>query len=214
MTRVDRTISFKPTFLKELGKLSANHQSQVLAKVRMLATDPRPDAKTRKRLRGVEDGLCRLRSGDCRVFYSYDNASVSLYSVRRRSEDTYDAMPDAVELAHGTFETPAERVGPSAEDWQKWITPPDDSTPLPELITIGLLDAIGVPQHSIHAFSSSKRRKMFCRVREFLTNISWRSTSTCSSNRSSSSWRSRRSSLRAESMTCCASRRAGSSAFC
>ena len=139
--RVDRTISFKPTFLKELGKLPANQQSQVLAKVGILATDPEPDAKSRKRLKGVEDGLCRLRSGDCRVFYSYDDASVSLYSVRRRSEDTYDAMPDAVELAHGTFETPAERVGPSAEDWQKWITPPDDSTPLPEPIRQELLEA-------------------------------------------------------------------------
>lgn len=146
MSTRDRTISTKPNFLKELGKLPANHQAQILGKVQMLATDPEPDAKTRKRLKGVKDGLCRLRSGDYRVFYSYDDDSVSLYSVRIRSKDTYDAMPDAEELVHGSFDAPATLSGPSSEDFQRWTSPQTESTPLPDTITEELLEALDVPK--------------------------------------------------------------------
>jgi superfamily I DNA/RNA helicase/mRNA-degrading endonuclease RelE of RelBE toxin-antitoxin system len=145
MRSIDRTISFKPNFLKELGKLPNNYQAQVMAKVGMLATDPEPDAKTRKRLKGVDDGLCRLRSGDYRVFYSYDQASVSLYSVRIRNKDTFDSMPDAVELVHGSFEAPAQ-TGPTEEDFLRWVTPELQATPLPEPITDDLLTALGAPK--------------------------------------------------------------------
>jgi superfamily I DNA/RNA helicase/mRNA-degrading endonuclease RelE of RelBE toxin-antitoxin system len=142
----DRTISTKPNFLKELGKLPPNHQAQILAKVQALALDPEPDAKTRKRLKGVKDGLCRLRSGDYRVFYSFDDDSVSLYSVRIRSDDTYDSMPDAEELVHGSFDAPARTSGPTSEDFQRWMSPQPEATPLPELITEELLGALGVPK--------------------------------------------------------------------
>jgi len=145
MTATDRTISFKPNFLKELGKLPNNHQAQVMSKVGMLATDPEPDAKTRKRLKGVDDGLCRMRSGDYRVFYSYDATSVSLYSVRIRSEDTYDSMPDAVDLDHGSFEAPT-RAGPTDEDFRRWMTPEVHVTKLPEPITAELLGPLEVPK--------------------------------------------------------------------
>ena len=146
MSTRDRTISFKPTFLKELGALPPNHQAQVMSKVGMLATDPEPEAKTRKRLKGVNEGLCRLRSGDYRVFYSYDDESTSLYSVRIRSKDTYDSMPDAEELTHGSFDAPTAASGPTAEDFQRWISPQTESTPLPESITEELLEALRVPK--------------------------------------------------------------------
>lgn len=141
----DRTISFKLNFLKELGKLPNNHQAQVMAKIATLAANPEPHGSVRKRLKGVDDGLCRLRSGVYRVFYSYDQSSVSLYSVRIRNEDTFDSMPDAVELEHGSFEAPT-KSGPTEEDFLRWITPDVHETPLPEPIGEELLEALSVPK--------------------------------------------------------------------
>lgn len=145
MAEIERTVSFKLNFAKELQKLPADRQAQVMAKIGMLCTDPEPDAKSRKRLRGVSDGLCRLRSGDYRVFYTYDETSVSLFSVRARSDDTYDRLPDAELLAHGGFQV--ERSGPTKEDFQRWITPQEEATPLPEAITVELLEGLEVPKH-------------------------------------------------------------------
>jgi len=139
----ERTISFKPNFLSDLKKIPAGRQAQVMAKIGMLATDPEPDAKTRKRLKGVENGLCRLRSGDYRVFYTYDDSAVSLFSVRLRTDDTYDSMPDVEVLDHADFTV--ERSGPTEEDFRRWITSRERSTPLPEPITADLLEALGIP---------------------------------------------------------------------
>lgn len=144
MAETERTISFKPNFLSELERLPANRQAQVMGKIGMLATDPEPEAKTRKRLKGADDGLYRLRSGDYRVFYTYDDQAVSLFSVRRRSDDTYDALPDVEDFDHGDFTV--VRSGPTEEDFRRWITPQDDSTPFPEPITDELLDGLDVPR--------------------------------------------------------------------
>ena len=145
MSDPERTISFKMSFANELAELPPDHQAQVLGKIRMLCTDPEPDAKSRKRLRGVSNGLYRLRSGDYRVFYTYNDSAVSLFSVRPRSDDTYDSLPDAEPLQHGGFTI--ERSGPTKEDFQRWITPQEERTPLPEPITHGLLDALEIPEH-------------------------------------------------------------------
>lgn len=145
MTRAARTISFKPTFLKELERLEAKHQAQVMSKIGTLATSPEPQAKVKKPLKGVDNGLHRLRSGDYRVFYAYDERSVSLFSVRIRSGSTYDSMPEVEELAHGDFDLDV-KSGPTKEDYLKWISEEEEEErPLPEPITEDLLRRLEIP---------------------------------------------------------------------
>jgi len=141
----DRVVSTKPNVLKEIGRFPNKQQAQIWAKVTNLLASPEPDGKVRKRLKGAKDGLCRLRSGDYRIFYTYDYVSVSLYSVRIRDDDTFDSMPDVVELEHGSFDEPSTPSSPS-QDFQKWVAPVDKATPLPEPIGEDLLNALDVPR--------------------------------------------------------------------
>ena len=119
---------------------------RVIAKIGGLADNPEPDAKVRKRLKGSESRLHRLRSGDYRVFYTFDRTSVSLYSVRRRSEDTYRAMPEAEGLDHGRFDRDLSD-GSGSGDVQRWELPEfhEKVTKLPEPVTGQLLGALRVP---------------------------------------------------------------------
>ena len=49
-----------------------------------------PDGGTKKQLKYLNRQVNRLRSGDYRVFYTFDDRFVSLLKVVRRSEDTYE----------------------------------------------------------------------------------------------------------------------------
>src|SRR3954469_11252824 len=79
----------KPTFLAEWQTLPAKEQAQVLDKLNLLSQDPQPDGKTKKRLKGYTDAVCRLRSGDYRVFYVFQQPHVSVLALRRR-DGAYD----------------------------------------------------------------------------------------------------------------------------
>ncbi|WP_420449775.1 UvrD-helicase domain-containing protein [Candidatus Palauibacter sp.] len=146
MRSTQRVTSFKMTFWRELERIPRNHRIQVIDKLKTLARDPEPDAKVRKRLKGSERGLHRLRSGDYRIFYTYDDTSVSLYSVRRRSKDTYRVMPEAENLDHGRFDRDL-LDGSGNGSVRKWELPDfrEQVTKLPEPVTRPLLGALGVP---------------------------------------------------------------------
>ena len=152
-----RTISFKPNLVKELRQLPTVQMGRVIAKIGGLADNPEPDAKVRKRLKGSESRLHRLRSGDYRVFYTFDRTSVSLYSVRRRSEDTYRAMPEAEGLDHGRFYRDLSD-GSGSGDVQRWELPEfhEKVTKLPEPVTGQLLGALRVPPR-YHARAAAGR---------------------------------------------------------
>ncbi len=90
--------SFKPTFLHELQGFEPKESAQVLKKIDLLAQDPTPDAKTKKQLRHLGGKLHRLRSGDFRVFYTFQEPFISLLSVKRRNEQTYEDDVDAEDL--------------------------------------------------------------------------------------------------------------------
>ena len=87
-----RQITIKPTCMRELMAFPADRSASLWEKINFLVTDPFPDGKVKKKLRGA-DGIYRLRVGDHRVFYRFGEDWVSLLGLRRRKEDTYRGMP-------------------------------------------------------------------------------------------------------------------------
>ncbi|WP_425153621.1 UvrD-helicase domain-containing protein [Candidatus Palauibacter sp.] len=140
-------MSFKPNFAKDLRRLPNTQVARVMSKISTLAVHPKADAKVRKRMKGEWAAFHRLRSGDYRVIYAFDETSVSLYSVRLRSDDTYDSMPAAETFSHGTFDL----AGPTAAGaapiplWMQRVESREKITPLPEPVTEALLKALDVP---------------------------------------------------------------------
>lgn len=104
-------LSMKEGFLSEWLALPPKEQAQVGAKLKTLTNDPHPDGSTKKQLTHVNRHVHRLRSGDYRVFYTFDSQFVSLLKLVRRSEDTYDNDIDAEFLGGPAEESPLrERV--------------------------------------------------------------------------------------------------------
>ena len=64
----------KPSAVKELEGLPPKERRHVAAKVRKLATDPRPSGS--EKLSGHQ--LYRVRQGDYRILYAIEDASLSL----------------------------------------------------------------------------------------------------------------------------------------
>src|SRR5438270_13879974 len=73
-------------YADELKRLSSKHRSQVSRKVMDLTHNPRPGG-SKTALVGY-DGLCRVRAGDYRVIYVYDDKVVQVLSLCRRTEVT------------------------------------------------------------------------------------------------------------------------------
>ena len=84
-------ITQKPSFLNDLLRLPAKEERRILQKIAMLSQDPTPDAKVKKQLRHMGGKLHRLRSGDYRIFYTFEAPYISLLALRRRSEERVDA---------------------------------------------------------------------------------------------------------------------------
>src|SRR5947209_4021444 len=90
-------ITMKPAFLAEINKLAAKEAHQIHNKLYQLAQDPTPDAKVKKQLKYMAGGrkLHRIRSGDYRIFYTFDQHFISILTLQRRNEETYDDDLDA-----------------------------------------------------------------------------------------------------------------------
>lgn len=126
---------------------------QVLDKCRMLEAAPEEEGKGKVRLDGRSDGLHRLKTGDFRVFYTFDDEKVSLWAVRRKKvqgqyrgkkggDVTYDGL-DEVEDDDLDVSIPVAAV--AVGGFEEWVQPASAVTPLPETISVELLRAIGVP---------------------------------------------------------------------
>jgi superfamily I DNA/RNA helicase/mRNA-degrading endonuclease RelE of RelBE toxin-antitoxin system len=141
-------LSMKPTFLTELLALPPKEGHQIQEKLALLVADPHPDAKVKKQLKHLDGRLHRLRSGDFRIFYTFDDRYVSVLALRRRKEDTYDEDIDA-EFLGGL--DPAPGATSKAQAGSKWIAPamptvaPPAPRPLPTPITETLLKRLRVP---------------------------------------------------------------------
>src|SRR3989440_8370221 len=88
-------VTQKPDFFKALLALSPKEMHQVMEKINLLVQDPTPDAKVKKQLKHMNGRLHRLRSGDYRIFYTFEQPYISILALRRRDDDTYDEDMDA-----------------------------------------------------------------------------------------------------------------------
>lgn len=147
------TFSAKPTFFTQLTALPPKLSGQIMGKLTSLCEDPSPDGHTKKKLKGMQ-GLYRLRSGDYRVFYTYDATHVSVLKLDKRDEDTFSDLEEPEHLGAGPGSmgyTPALEAEPGTQGeqtWQQWIQPTksQDERPLPYKLTEELLGQLNVPE--------------------------------------------------------------------
>lgn len=139
-------LTIKPSFLHELVALPAKEAAQVQKKLESLTADPRPDAKVKKQLKHLDGRLHRLRSGDFRIFYTFDDRYVSVLALSKRDEKTYSEMPEAESLGGGDVSGIQDRPE-LRNDVGAWLetSTPSQPKPLPRPITRELLDALRVP---------------------------------------------------------------------
>ncbi|MGE6759406.1 UvrD-helicase domain-containing protein [Corallococcus interemptor] len=87
MTR--RRLAIKPSCIHEIATFPADRAALLWGKVDALVSDPLPDGKVKKKLKGA-DGVYCIRVTDHRVFYRLGEDWISLLGIRRRAESTYD----------------------------------------------------------------------------------------------------------------------------
>jgi superfamily I DNA/RNA helicase/mRNA-degrading endonuclease RelE of RelBE toxin-antitoxin system len=140
-------ITQKPDFFKALLALPPKETHQILEKINLLAQDPMPDAKVKKQLKYMGGKLHRIRSGDYRIFYTFEQPYISILALRRRDDDTYDEDMD-VEFLGGLDPhlDEAQAIKASQPDWEQIFAPKAPvKRPLPEPITEELLAKFNVP---------------------------------------------------------------------
>ncbi|GLV59774.1 DNA helicase [Dictyobacter sp. S3.2.2.5] len=142
----------KPAFLDYLLKLPSKEVKQVRDKVEMLEQNPLPDGKLKKQLTHMPGRPYRIRSGDYRIFYTFQQDVICIYKMDDRDDDTYsdtvapEAPPSsdvlaALDVEHGDATTSnSPRV-----DWDHAFDSAISSKPLPEPITVELLKRLRVP---------------------------------------------------------------------
>src|SRR6266700_1088606 len=138
--------TMKPGFTNEWLALPPKEARQVLEKINLLAKDPTPDAKVKKQLKHIDPRLHRIRAGDYRIFYTFEEPYISLLGVRRRREDTYDEDVDVDFL--GGLDLVLESTTKEAQpDWERLLAPKEpEKRRLPEPITEELLTNLRVPK--------------------------------------------------------------------
>jgi superfamily I DNA/RNA helicase/mRNA-degrading endonuclease RelE of RelBE toxin-antitoxin system len=125
---------------------------QILEKCRMLLEAPEESGKTKARLVGRTDNLHRLRSGDFRIFYTYDDEKVCLWAARRKTvkgqyrgrkggDVTYDKLQD---IEDTDLDLDIPDVEPQ-RGFESWLQHLEQKRSLPEPITTELLRALQIP---------------------------------------------------------------------
>ena len=141
----------KPAFLQDISRLPAKDIHQIMEKVSMLVQDPRPDSKVKKQLTHCPGKPFRIRSGDYRIFYSFNQHYINIYRIDRRNEATYRECPETAFEDGPDADALSELEGPhgdaiSSEQpaWQRGFGKAE-SRPLPEPITVELLNRLHIP---------------------------------------------------------------------
>jgi mRNA-degrading endonuclease RelE of RelBE toxin-antitoxin system len=139
-------LSLKRSFQTDLLALPPKEMKQVEKKLDMLLQDPTPDAKVKKQLKHMNGRLYRLRSGDYRIFYTFESPYISLLALKRRDESTYDEDMD-VEFLGGVDSDLDAETQTKQPEWTKYLAGSlSEAKPLPEPIKKDLLDALRVPK--------------------------------------------------------------------
>jgi superfamily I DNA/RNA helicase/mRNA-degrading endonuclease RelE of RelBE toxin-antitoxin system len=141
-------LTMKPTFMSEWQALPAKEAQQIHGKLAVLTEDPTPDGKVKKRLEHFAGKICRIRSGDFRIFYTFEKPYVSVLALRKRDEKTYDGGVSAEKLG-GLDAELKEQPRPG---WTEQIDAPlsrkskkHDTRPLANPITEDVLRRLNVP---------------------------------------------------------------------
>jgi len=79
-------IIHKPTFTNQLLAIPKEYVVQILEKVEVLRADPKPHGNLKRKLHGYRGNVYRLRSGDYRIIYTYDDGWVALLGVDARKD--------------------------------------------------------------------------------------------------------------------------------
>jgi superfamily I DNA/RNA helicase len=91
--------------------------------------------------------LHRIRSGNYRIFYTFEQPYISILALRRRDDDTYDENMDVEFLGGLDPQLDAAQVVKAGQpDWEQIFAPKEpEKRPLPEPITDELLTNLNVP---------------------------------------------------------------------
>ncbi len=141
----------KPTLLIDIYRLPAKEAQQIFAKIGTLLQDPLPDGHMKKRLKYLNREVYRLRSGRYRLFYTLNDHTINILTLRLRDDDTYrDDIDLTNDLADEELDDLADLalVGntPTTVDWERFVSPRQPaSTPLPEPMNSKLLTTLHVP---------------------------------------------------------------------
>lgn len=150
-----RELNIKPSCAHEIQAFPSEQAAVLWEKLARLVDDPIPDGKLKKKLKG-KGGLCRLRVGDYRVFYSFGDTWIRLIAIRRRDSSTYGNKTAAIgaeapgalpprgeEQEAEVLDTPSERP-PLA--FSAAAPAPAPSKKLPFPITPAWLASLHIPQ--------------------------------------------------------------------
>ena len=138
-------------YCEEYERIPSKYRNQISRKALELMSDPTPGGN-RTALKGY-NRLCRLRAGDFRIIYAYDDKVVQLMNLRRRDEHTYDNL-DELEIqqfegfrAIAGGKIPRQMISAWKDVTHKWDPPKTKEVePLPQPITAGLLDKLAIPE--------------------------------------------------------------------
>ena len=143
MTR--RQLTIKPSCMREIAAFPSDRAALLWDKIDQLVSDPLPDGKVKKKLRGA-DGVYRMRVTDHRIFYRFGEDWISLLGLRRRREDTYAGLPaESSDVLPPDDDDDLDALIARSEPRTFSFEPVVQENPLPEPITQELLRELGVP---------------------------------------------------------------------
>ncbi len=151
--QVRRQSLMKPDFLSSIEGLDKDI-GIVISKIKQVVEDPTPDGKFKKHLLHVKGGkFYRARAGNYRIIYCFDSHCVYLLKLERRNEATYkgdikdydDDTLDADVLSHLADDEPIDTPLSQSNQFHWDINNSNQSKPLPEPITVELLNRLHVP---------------------------------------------------------------------
>lgn len=140
-------IIHKPTFTNQLLAIPKERVIQILEKIEVLRTDPKPHGKLKKKLHGYKGDIYRLRSGDFRIIYTYGDGWVALLGVDAR-KDIYKGdklIAEETEVDVAAFANLENLLAPEK------VLPPEPKPSqaealLPVELTEELLDRLLIPK--------------------------------------------------------------------
>jgi superfamily I DNA/RNA helicase/mRNA-degrading endonuclease RelE of RelBE toxin-antitoxin system len=145
-----RQLTIKPSCMREIALFPSDRAALLWDKVDALVSDPLPDGKVKKKLKGA-DGVYRMRVTDHRVFYRFGEDWISLLGIRRRQEDTYNDLPDDVAETLPPDDADDDLDALIAQSHPKTFELKSTSlnTKLPQPITNELLSELRIPVSAV-----------------------------------------------------------------